>query len=407
MADVVENLNNLHKEVFANGVPDLIPDGCKLQKVVGFDKKAEMGLKYVEAVRLAYPAGFTHALGDGTAGAFSLKEATSGAIGRAEVTAAQILLKDQMDYETAAKASGGGKKAFVEGTKFFYEGMQKATRKRLEAQLFHGSRGIGTVQTYTGGDPSIVITLAEFAPGIWSGLEGTKIDIMDGSTSTVRGTVSIVSVDIENRKITLSDTVLGTTSADVVYFEGGYGKEMAGVHKILANTTSLFNIDASTYSLWKSTSHAVGSTQLSYAAIKKGIAKAVGKGLDEDLMLFMNVKSWDDVASDLAALRRTEKSEIKKLQIGAEEIEFFGQNGKVTLVPSIYVKEGYAYGLCTPYWKRLGAADVTFGRPGFGGEMFFDIPGKAGIEARAYSHQCIFGEAPAKNILFTGIVNAT
>lgn len=407
MANVAENLNALHKEVFNEGkVPNLIPDGCKLQKEIGFEKKDELGLKYVEAVRLAYPAGFTQALGDGTAGAYTLKDATSGTVKRAEVTAAQILLRDQLDYETCAKASEKGRKSFEAVSPFFYEGMTKAMRKRIEAQLFYGSMGIGVVQTYTGGDPSIVISIGEFAPGLWSGLEGTKIDIMDGSTSSVRGTVTISKVDTENRKLTLSATVTNTAQGDVVYFEGGYATEMSGVHKILANNTSLFGIDAATYSLWKSTSHSVGSAQLSYNAVKKGIAKAVGKGLDEDIMLFVSPGAWDDIGTDLASLRRTDRQEIKKLQIGAEMIEFYGQNGKVTLIPSIYVKNAYAYGICKPYWKRLGAADVTFGVPGMGHEMFAQIPDKAGVEARAFTHQAIFSDAPAKNILFTGIVNS-
>jgi hypothetical protein len=48
---------------------------------------------------------------------------------------------------------------------------------------------------------------------------------------------------------------------------------------------------------------------------------------------------------------------------------------------------------------------VTFGTPGFKDDMFRQIDGKAGIEARAYSHQCIYSSAPAKNFIITGIVN--
>jgi hypothetical protein len=407
VADVVENLNALHKEVFADGVPDLVPNGAKLQQKVLFDKKAEMGLKYVQPVRLAYPGGFTHALGDGTEGAFSLNDAKSGTVKRAEVTAAQILLKDQMDYETAAKASRGDKKSFKEGTKFFYEGMQKALRKRIETQLWHGAQGLGVIETYTSGDPSIVISAATWASGIWAGLEGTEIDVQQVNTSTVRGSVTISSVDVENRKLTLSGTVTGCAAGDYVYFKGCYGKEMTGAMGILANATSLFGISAATYSLWKSPSYAVGSAAFSFGAIKKGISKAVAKGLDEDIVLFVNPGAWDDLLSDVAALRRTDKSEIKKLQIGAESIEFYSQNGKVEIVPTIFMKQGNAAALCVDYWKRLGASDVTFGTPGFGGEMFHHLETKAGIEARAYSHQAIFSEAPAKNILWTGIVNST
>jgi len=406
MADVVENLNALHKEVFAEGVPDLIPQAAKLQQEISFDKEKELGLKYVRTVRLAYPGGFTHEVGDGTAGAFSLNDAKSGTVKRAEVTAYQIVLKDQMDYETAAKASAGGKKAFKEGTAFFYEGMQKAARKRLETNLLWGQNGLGVVGTYTSGDPSVTLSAASFAPGIWAGLEGTEIDVHSGSTSTVRGTVTVAGVDIESRKITLSGTVSGCAANDVLRFKGSYSKEMMGLYGILT-TDSKFGIDGATYSLWKAVSHSIGGAA-SFVGVKKGISKAVAKGLDEDLLLLVNPGAWDDIMTDIASLRRTDKNDVKKVEIGAEEIVFHSQNGMTRIVSHIMMKEGNAMGLCRPKdnWSRLGAADFTFGTPGFGDDMFHQLQGKAGIEARSYSHQALFCDAPAKNIIFTDIVNS-
>lgn len=404
MADVVENLNALHKEVFSNDVPDLVPAYAKIQQLVKFDKKAELGLKYVQPVRLAYPGGFTQALGDGTAGAFSLNDAKSGTVKRAEVTAAQILLKDQMDYETAAKASSGGAKAFKEGTGFFYEGMQKAVRKRVESQLLYGNASIGKVSAYAAGTPSITIATSDWAAGIWAGMEGMEIDVQSGSTSTVRGTVTVAGVDIENRLITLSGTVTGAAANDLVYFKGGFATEMSGIYKIMANTGSLFGIDAAVYSLWKSYAKTV-TAALQIGDVKSAIAGSVSKGLDEDLVLFLNPRTWDNVSNGLESLRRTDKGDIKKLDVGAEEIVIHSQNGSTAFVAHNMVKEGHGFGLCMPTWKRLGAADVTFGTPGFKDDMFRQIDGKAGIEARAYSHQCIFSSAPAKNFIITGIVN--
>jgi len=406
MADVVENLNALHKEIFAEGgVPDLIPNSAKLQQMIKFEKKSELGLKYVQAVRLAYPGGFTHALGDGTAGAFSLNDAKSGTVKRAEVTAAQIVLKDQMDLETAFKASSS-KKAFAEGSKFFYEGMSKAMRKRLETQLLYGAQGIGAVQTYTSGDPSIVISAATWASGIWAGLEGTELDVHSGSTSTVRGTVTIAGVDIDARKITLSGTVTGCTANDVVRFKGAYGNEMTGITGILSNSGSLFGIDASTYSLWKSTSYSAASAALSFNIVKKAVAAAVSKGLDEDAVLFVSPGAWDDLMGDMAATRRTDKGDVKKVDFGAEEIVFHSQNGQLKVIPSIFIKGGHAPGLVENSWKRLGAADVAYGIPGFSSEMFRLLDGKNGLEVRSYTHQCVYSEAPAKNFLITNIVNS-
>lgn len=406
MADVAENLNNLHKEVYPNGVPDLVPGVAKIQKDIPFSKEQMLGSKYVQPVRLALPGGFTSALGDGTAGAFSLNDAKGGTQGKAEVTGCQLVLRDQMPYEDAAKAVKG-KASFADGTKFFYEGMQKSTRKRLETMMLYGNVGIGKVSAYSSATPSITIALSDWSSVIWAGLEGTELNIMNGTTSTVRDTaVTIVSVDVDTRIVTLSGTVSGAAANDIIYFKGGYGTEMSGIHKIMANTGSLFGISATTYQLWKASNVAITGA-LSFNAVKKAISKAVGKGLMEDVKLYVNHGGWDDLASDISSLRTIDKSEIKKVDIGSEEIVYHSQNGKVEIVSHPMVKEGYAYGLAVGNWKRIGSADIAFGAPGFGGEPFFHLASKAGVEARLYTSQAIFSEMPATSFYISGIVNTT
>ena len=405
MADVVENLNTLHKEIYPEGVPDLIPQIAKIQNEIKFSKQDMLGSQYVQPVRLALPGGFTPALGDGTAGAFDLNDSKAGTQGKALVTGCQLVLRDQMSYEDAAKSSKG-KASFADGTKFFYEGMQKSMRKRIETMMLYGNVGIGKLSAYTSGTPSITIALADWAPVIWGGLEGTEIDIMSGATSTVRGTVTIVSFDTETRVVTVSGTVSGAGANDIVYFKGGYGKEMNGIHKIVTNTGSLFNISATTYNQWKASQLAITGA-LSFAAIKKAISKAVGKGLMEDVKLYVNHGGWDDIASDISSLRTLDKSEVKKVDIGSEEICYHSQNGRVEIVSHPMVKEGFAYGLVTSNWKRFGSADVAFGVAGFNSEPFFHLTSKAGVESRMYTNQAIFSEMPATSFYISGIVNTT
>jgi hypothetical protein len=416
MADVVESLNALAKEVFGQGVPDLVPNGIKLQTAMPFSaKQQQLGLKYVQTVRLAYPSGFTHALGDGTAGAFSLGDSIGGVQKRAEVTGAQILLRDQMSYEDAAKCASG-REAFKEGTAFFFEGMQKAFRKRLEVELLYGAQGLGTISgtpATSGSNKVITISAAQWAAGIWSGFEGMQLDAYNGASKVnTNAVLALVSVDVVNKKITVSGNstdLAALASGHTLYYVGAYGNEFTGIHGVLNNSGSLFSIDASVYSLWAGTQYAPSSGALSFNKVKKAIALGVSKGLDEDVDLYMSPGAWDDVLNDIAALRKTDKSEVKKVEIGAEEIVFHSQNGMCRLVPSMYIKEGFAYGLASPksYWKRIGAQDVTFKNPGFGDQMFFQLQTKAGVEARAYTHQAVFCEAPCKNFLISNIVNST
>lgn len=406
MADAIDSLNNLHKEVYPEGVKDLIPNDCKLQKELGGIKESELiGDSYRPAVRLAYPAGFTHALGDGSEGAFTLNDATTGVRKKAQVRGAQIILRDQMSLEDAAKAVKG-KRSFVDATSEMYESMQLAAKKRTEVELFHGGQGIGILTSYASGTPSITMTAASWAAGIWTGMEGATIDVHNANTSTVRGSVQIVSVDVATRTVTISSTVSGATSGDYVYFKGQYGKQMNGVHSILANATSLFGIDASTYSLWAGSSYAVGSAALSFAKFKAGVTKAVNMGLNEDLLLFVNPGAWDNMIEDVASLRTIDKSEAKKVEFGTQELYYHSQNGVTKVIPSYFVKEGFAYGLCKRDWKRIGSTDWTMNIPGFGGKMFHQLETKAGVEMRSYTNQAIFCHRPARSILFTGIVNS-
>ena len=65
------------KEAYAEGIADLVPSVCSLQKDIKFVAKAQQtGNYYHQPVMLAYPQGFTHAAsGDG---AFTLQDAIAG-----------------------------------------------------------------------------------------------------------------------------------------------------------------------------------------------------------------------------------------------------------------------------------------------------------------------------------------
>lgn len=418
MSDVVESLNVLAKEVFGeDGVPDLCPNGVVLQKEIPFDSAEALGLKFAQTVRLAYPSGFTHQVGDGTAGAFAFQDAVPGIQKRAELLGYQTLLRDQMSYEDAAKLVKGGKQSFEKGIPFFTEGLQKSMRKRIEAQLHHGAQGIGTISgtpaTVHTTNKTITFTAASWAPFIWAGMEGMQIDCYNGASKiNTNAALVVVTSDPVLRTIEVSGnaTDLGNlANTYTLYYRGAYGVEMTGIHGILNNTGSLFSIDAGVYSMWKATQYAPTSGSLTFTKVKKAIAISVSKGLDEDLLLEVHPSTWDDLNTDISALRRTDKSETTKVEIGTEEIVYKSQNGSTRIVASGFMKEGFAYGLCNPkaYWKRLGAADVTFNMPGQGSEMFLHLPSNAGVEYRAYTHQAVMSLAPAKQLLISNVVNTS
>lgn len=403
----VQDFSALNKTVFGDAPPTLIPDLCSVQKDIGFESSNKLGDFFEQPVRLALPGGFTRAKGDGTAGAFSLNGAVAGVQKKAKVYGYQLTLQDQIAYEDLAKAAAAGQQAYKAAMGFMWEGMQLSMRKQLEIMSLYGNVGIGKVETYASGTPSITIAASDFAAQIWGGMEGASIDVQSGSTSTVRGTVSIVSVDLDTRIVTLSGTVTGCAANDIVYFKGGYGKEMDGLASILGNAGSLWNISAATYNNWKAAAHSVGGA-FSFQALKKGLAKGLNKGLIYPINVYANPGAVDDLIGDIHQLRNVDKSEVKKIEMGAEQVEYNFCGIKATIKAHPMVKQGHALGVVPQFAKRVGAMDIGFGMPGRAdGKVFFDLEATAAVEARMYTHQAVFTEMPCVNVLWSGIVNRT
>jgi len=283
--------------------------------------------------------------------------------------------------------------------------MLRSMSKKLEIHLLYGQKGYGVVSACT--TTLVTISTAEWAPGIFAGAEGMPIEILDVTGVTSRGEFKIVSVDMEARTITLNAdaAAAGVIATDVIYHKGAFGNEFAGIHKILENTGTLFNINAGQFNLWKGNQYNA-SGALSFQKLSKAVTRPVEKGLDTELTVLVNPRGWADLLQDLAALRRYDSSHSSaQLEQGAKAIKFASQNGDLKIVPSIYVKEGYAYGLCVEEWMRVGSSDITFKRPGQGEEFFRDLENAAAYELRLYTDQAVFCMSPGKNVIITGIVN--
>lgn len=313
-----------------------------------------------------------------------------------------LVLRSLMGYKAAA-ASVGSAQAFEQSTKFLVGNMLRSVMKKLEIEMLYGQVGYGVVGSVSGAD--ITIPAAEWAPGIWAGCEGMPIEIRNAAGNTSRGVATVTAVSFATKTITVDALPAGTVATDVIWHKGAYGKEFAGLHKIITNAGVLFGIDAAQYSLFKGNIYSAGNAALSFAKIQEAIATAVEKGLESDVMVLVNPFTWSDLLTDQAALRMLDSSYSSAKSVnGSKEIEFYGQNGAIKIVPSIYCKQGYAYVLCTEDMIRIGATDVTFKRPGKEGDFFLDRPDSTAYELRLMCDQALFCSAPAKNVLITNIV---
>lgn len=410
-------LDSLFKKVYGDGTIKAVPDFAKLLKRVPFKPKDKLGDEYIVPVLLQHEHGFSY--GEAGDSDFALNPAVAGKVLQAKIKGFMIVLRSKLSYEDVFKASQAGEAAFEAATSLVVENMQRSFAKRQELSFWYGQQGLATLSSVSGSSTTRawVITDATWAPGMWSGMKDCPLDVYSAisAAATQRNTtdpVVIVSVDVANKTINVSGDATDLTAcaaADFIYFYGARTstahKECAGIDKIMSNTGSLFNIDASLYELWKSNLRSI-TGQISMLGVLNGIADGVNMGLEEDTELYLPTKRWNALMTDQAALRR-HGAQVRKVENGFEAICFYSTNGKVDVIAHPLLKEGRGYNLPNPSKRliRVGATDITFQRPGLQHAIFRELNDNAGYELRAFSDQAIMLQIPAHGTYYDGITD--
>lgn len=399
--DIV-NANGLFKRVYDEKLENIIPLGKKVCELIEFNSKKKTGDSYNMAVILQLEHGVTYEGPD--AGAFALNNAINGAVKQATLRGNQIVLRSAVSYESIFR-SEGKEQAFTDTMKYLVMNMMDSIYKKLEIELLYGQDGLGVVAASPAPTAtSLTITDEEFAAGIWAGSKNMKVDIYNGVTLV--GTATIQKADIDNRALILeAPGVAGIAAGHKLFPQGAFGKQMAGMKKIMENTGLLFGIDAAQYELWEGTEYTLPTTDvLSFAIIQQAITKGVNKGLDKDVVVLCNPGHWDDLLTEQSALRKYDQSYTSsKAENGAMTIKFYSQNGQVEIVPYIHVKEGHAFIICKEDWKRIGSTDVTFKRPGQPDKYFRELDGFAGVEMRAYTDQALMCSKIGRQVIIKNL----
>lgn len=408
------------KEIYGDSIDKVIPEAAVITKEVPFASAYRVGDKYIQPVMLSHEHGVTY-LGQ-NAGVDTLVDANAAVYKEAQVDPSGILLRSSISYSAADKMMSS-KQAFVNWSEMLVSNMVDSITKRNEIDFLYGQSGLGVINSDPGGGSpqTFTLTTASWSDAVWAGMEGCVVEVFNAALSAQRGTAgttgdfTISSVDFDNRTITLTGDATALDSiivTDVIYFKGAYvvasttHKSMAGLHKISTNTGTLFNISAGTYKLWKGSESSVGSAALTLGKIFVGVAQGVAKGLQSDLLVLVNPKTFANLNSDQSALRRYGVE--SKGKNGFEYLEFFSGNGKISIRTHLFLKEGDAFGLPVRYLKRIGSTDVTFKLPNADpDQVFLHLPDKSGYELRCRSEQAIFCEKPAQMIYWKNIVNAT
>lgn len=401
---LVGDFKNLYQD---SGLVNAIPQWMIVQDRFKFQEAEATGQYYVFGVTLQRESGFTYAPSSGTgSGVVTLNASVAGYVGQALVEGYAIYLRSRLSYDAAAKASKAGKKAFAQAYGAVLKNMKESHQYRLELSLLYGRDGLGVVSSNTSG--VLVITDATWATGIWgSGLKDAVLEAFDSVSASANqhnGDLTISSVNISAKSVTVTGTSSAVVANDILYFKSartttGYN-ECAGLYRILTNSGTLFNIDAATQQLWAANSYAV-SGNLSLTAIMQAAAIGMSFGLEKAILLCAPEK-FAQLASDEAALRRYVQ-DAPNAKRGVKGITFLMGSVDVEILPHPMIKQGHAMLLAEDSINRVGATDITFGMPGSGSPMEVHVTDSTALEFRSMSDQAIFSEMPAQCVLLTGI----
>lgn len=402
-------LQGLFKDVYGD-LKEIIPDGVKFLNMIPFiQKDKQPGNQFVIDVVLGLEHGVTYA--DGSGAVVALNNAIAGATKPAQVKGAEIYIRSALSYLAVQRSMGGGAKAFKDASKLVVGNMMRSLTKRLEAALMHGGKNIGIVASNVG--PVLTLQAAHWAPGLWAGAEGMQITIFaplagetDAPDTAVQrvGTATVTAISFDLKTVTVNALPTGTLAGDVITFAGAAGTEMAGLHKILTNTGTLFGINATTYQLWRGAKYAPAVTSvLSFAIVEQAVSKAVEKGLDSDVCLLVNPGHFDDLLTEQAGKRMYDSSYGGTMENGAKSLKFHGQNGVIEIVPTIYAKEGFAYGVSKEDFVRVGSTDITFRDPLMGDQYIKHLENSTAYEMRAWTDQALFCSAPGRSFIISNL----
>jgi hypothetical protein len=381
------------KNVYADGITSIIPNSTELMKRLKFRKELELGKKAVFDVQLSHEHGFTVGQGE-----LTLNAAIAQTSANAEVDAFQVILRSRVSYDLISRAKTT-KAAFARFNDSKFIPMVESFQKRQEIYAIYGQDGLGKVSGVTG--QVITITADTWAPSLWLGSEGLVLEAFTAKTASASQhdtDLTVVSVAVDTRAITVSGTCSSVVQNDHLYYKKDRTTTAhnapVGLMTIARNTGTLYNISATTYTLWAATSYDVGTSGLTLAKILEAAAKAADKGCDEKLTCLVPVKAFQNLVSDQAALRKYDASYSKsKLENGSESLAFYGATGLIEVVPYMYMKQGEFVLFPERYTSLIGSSEMV-NQVGPGGDIVFDLESTSAKEMRMFAEWTVFCERP-------------
>lgn len=388
------------KQVYANGITEIIPTSAELIKRLKFKQDMQLGKEAVFDVQMTHEHGFTVGQGE-----LTLNAAVAQTTVNAKVDAYQVILRSRVSYDLINRAKTD-KAAFARFNDSKFIPMVESFRKREELYAIYGRDGLGKVSGNSSG--TLTITADTWAPSIWLGLEGCVLEAFDSKSASAtqhNADLTVSSISVDNRQVVVTGTSAAVVANDHLYFKGDRTTTAhnapVGLMTIARNTGTLYNISATTYALWAANSYDAGTSSLTLGKLLEAASKSADKGCDEKLTALVPVKCFQSLVSDQAALRKYDASYSKsKMENGAESIAFYGATGLIEVVPYMFMKQGEAILFPERYTYRIGSTEMT-NVVGPGGDIVFDLESTSAKEMRLTSEWTVFCERPGWITLIT------
>lgn len=375
------------KEVYPEGITQLVPSKCELMKRLKFKNDVSPGELARFDVQLAHEGGFSFGTGDVT-----LNAAVAQVAAKAEVEGKGVYLRSRVAYDliTAAKDS---KKAFARFNDSKFIPMVESFKKMEEVVALDGGRGLGVVSGVVG--QVITIDDASWNAFRWLGAEGRTLEAFTAVSggSQHDGDIVVASVDVDLKAITVTGTCSSIVDNDILFLKGQRGNEPRGLMGIAKETSTYYNINPATYALWKANSYNVGTSALTLAKILEAAGKSANKGCDEKLTCLVPILCFQSLVSDEAALRQYGADYNGKAENGFDSIKFLGASGLIEVLPHQPMREGEFVLFPERLTYLIGSQEAT-NSIGKDGDIVFDVEASTSKEMRMMANWTVFCEKP-------------
>ncbi len=342
----------------------------------------------------------------------------------AKVTNQEIIGALDVPFGVLQALSNGDVVSYLNPTLLRVFELEKSVRRDQEITHLHGGTGLGQVSaksavTLVSGsvyEALITITSATWASGLWKFLEGAPYDVYSALTSGTKrnttgaltlggGTANPIAVQPATKQITLTGAQADLTAVavnDYIFRFTAYAVEGLGLKYIFSNTTAtLFNISSATYSGWRASQVAVNSQPLTFVKLASGVAEAVSGALASELEVQTSPKSFANLLTDQAGLRRY-AAKPSAFENGAEGVTFYSEAGKIAVISNPFVMEGDTFGYPKDTLMRIGTTEPTDTMGGLRLEVV--NPSATSVRFYFFAAEQIFAQQMAACIYWSGIV---